>query len=94
MTDKSEAGRRQLAKIADYKSCFGTESGRRVLWDLMKQHSVLDSTFDPANINEMILREGGRNVVLQILHKLNVDVKRLEEFIRKGHIDGNAIKPK
>lgn len=74
---------KQVDRVLDYKQVFGTEHGKRVLYDLVKTHNVLNSTFDkdPATF---AFKEGERNVVLRILTLLNVDTVQLQNIIEKG----------
>lgn len=82
--DDKKAAKVILARAIDYKNCFGSEAGKRVLLDLMKNHHVKSSTFHPTNVNETVFMEGERNVVLRILNKLDIDIQKLENFITKG----------
>lgn len=66
--------------VLSYRRVFGSEEGKVVLNDLIKSFHILGPTFskDPY---EMAFREGGRNVVLKILHTLNVDPNKIQEMI-------------
>lgn len=75
--------KKKLDQVASYQSIFSTEDGKKVLYDLMKVHNVMGSTFSN-NSNEMILKEGERNVVLRIMHILKIDPSKLIEEIEKG----------
>lgn len=68
--------------VMHYKKTFGTESGKAVLHDLMKNCHVLGSAFskDP---HEAAFKEGSRNVVLKIMHMLDVDPNKLDEVIKE-----------
>ncbi len=59
---KMEAERLQMA----YINLFDTDNGRVVLDDLMKAHCMFSPTFE-GDVNQALLKEGGRNVVLRIL---------------------------
>lgn len=69
-----------VARLYDYQQTFNTESGRRVLRHLMKMHGMMQTSFveDPY---ATAFNEGGRNVVIQIFHKLRKNPKELEEEI-------------
>jgi hypothetical protein len=75
--------KKKLDQVACYQATFSSEDGKKVLYDLMKVHNVMGSTFSP-NSNEMILKEGERNVVLRIMHLLKIDPQKLIEEIEKG----------
>lgn len=49
-----------------YKHVFATPEGKIVLKDLMSAHCMYSPTFTDTTEN-MLLREGGRNVLLRIL---------------------------
>lgn len=94
MTEKErEQAKVALARAVDYKSCFGTEAGKRVLLDLIRNHHMKSSTFDPANLYQTVFSEGERNVVLRIMAKLNIDAQKLEQIITKGKISDASRQP-
>ena len=66
-----------LTKIA-YKRVFGSGDGKLVLLDLMNSAGLLHTTYDPQNpnpVNNMLVAEGRREIVLRILTELNVDLE-------------------
>ena len=71
---------KQLQK--DYLSTFGTESGRRVLLDLIEQTGIFKTSVEPGKQTEnTFFREGQRDIGLMILDKLQVkDMDKLQEF--------------
>lgn len=73
---------RAVARAVDYKNVFGSGQGKRVLLDLMKEHSMLSPTIrvkiDPI---ELAFNEGARNVCLRILKLMKVDVAQLEKLM-------------
>lgn len=73
--------KKSLAKISAYKRVFSGLDGELVLKDLMATHSVMTSTFVSKDVNEMLIKEGERNVVLRILKLLNIDEAQLKERI-------------
>lgn len=75
--------KRQVDRVVDYREVFGSDTGKRVLYDLIKQHNVLQSTFDP-NPNLHAFKEGERNTVLRILTLLKIDPIQLDQLIDKG----------
>jgi hypothetical protein len=75
--------KRQVDRVVDYQAVFNTESGKRVLYDLLKQHNVLQSTFDK-DPNVHAFKEGERNTVLRILTILKMDAVQLDQLIEKG----------
>lgn len=75
--------KKKLDQVSFYQSFFNSEDGKKVLYDLMKVHHVVGSTFSKDS-HEMALKEGERNVVLRILSILQVDPQKLLEDINKG----------
>jgi hypothetical protein len=75
-------------KISDtviaYRTIFDSDSGIRVLHDLIKTCHVLQPTMDP-NPYEMAYKEGERSVVLRILKTLETDPARILELIKQGN---------
>lgn len=69
--------------LAAYQVVFKSEDGQKVLYDLMRNHHCLGSTFSSDKM-EMALKEGERNVVLRILHFLNTDPQKFLQEIEKG----------
>ena len=76
------AAQKIYAKSIDYKRTFGTDSGKRVLQDLMNRGHMLEPSYTVNDAHETAFREGERNLVLSILSELKYDLSRL-----KAHID-------
>ena len=75
---------KKLDITSDYKTVFSSEEGKRVLWDIIRNNYVLDSTFCVTNEHETILREGHRNAVLRIMSILQTDERKLLAQIEEG----------
>ncbi len=80
---KDPQPQRFVAKVGDYKATFESAHGKRVLWDMMKAHYFMSSTFEKDS-NLSILREGERNAVMRIMHFLKYTPKQIEEIIKEG----------
>lgn len=71
------------ARLTDlYRHAFSGPLGEEVLLDLMKNHGMMDSTFEEA-ATKAAFKEGERFVVLRILKMINTDPKKLMERIEK-----------
>ena len=57
--------------IKDYKICFGSDEGKRVLDDLAKRCHEFVTTHDKANSHESAFLEGNRSVFLFIKNMVN-----------------------
>lgn len=70
----------------DYQATFGTETGRRVLWDLLARCHVFQSSYRPkSQADETIFREGERNVGLQIMAMMQIeDMDKLQEYAEEA----------
>lgn len=75
--------RKGYAKIVDYQAVFSTAQGRAVLHDLMSAHNMLVPTY-AKDVNDMLINEGERRVVLRILTFLNTDPRTLLERIEEN----------
>ncbi len=85
MSKISSMQKKQARLIDAYKTVFNSPSGELVLTDLMKNHSVINSTFPrSSDPNEMIFREGERNVILRIFKTLKLDVNKIKERIESN----------
>lgn len=84
---KDDAKTRIKQKIADYRNCFGTESGEKVLDDLRKfcrKDSITHVQNDPYGRNSAFY-EGQRNVILYIEACMNQEqIKKLEEMEKQN----------
>lgn len=79
---------RKTAKAIDYKRVFGTEQGKRVLFDMMKAGHMLDSTMSRgATSHDLAFREGERNFVLRVMTILKTDPEKLKQQIEEGEQD-------
>lgn len=71
----------------DYGIVFGSEHGKRVLADLMRQCHVLEPTFTQ-DARETAFREGERNVALKILTALNYRPEDFEQLAKEDVENG------
>lgn len=69
---------KSLARLAAYRDVFESPQGKIVLNDMFSNHAILSSTFN-GDVNQMLLKEGERNVVLRILKILKTDVEKFKE---------------
>ena len=78
------------AKLQDFKRFFTTESGKRVLYDLVSNHFMMQPTMgakpDPL---EMAYNEGQRQVVLRIMTILKAKPVDITALIEEAH--SNAV---
>lgn len=79
---KNKVARKSLKKIEAYMALFSSANGTLVLEDLMATHHMLGCTYS-GDVNQMLIREGERNVVLRILSILKQDPKQLLERIEQ-----------
>ena len=69
----------------DYRITFGTETGRRVLGDLIGRCHLFEPSYSPQDPGETEFREGERNVLLYILSRVQLPEKEIiEEVIENG----------
>lgn len=75
--------RKPIDNIIAYQAFFSSQDGEKVLFDLMKNHHMMGSTFckDPY---DSAFKEGERAVVLRILSLLKMDVEILAKRIEAG----------
>jgi hypothetical protein len=75
-----------VQRILDYKQVFGTEAGKRVLWDMMGAAHMLHSSRIPGDNSgmETVFREGERNSVLRVLSIIDMDPEKLRHMIKEG----------
>jgi hypothetical protein len=69
---KPKSSNIELAKA--YQDVLATESGKKVLTDLLKFSKIYDSTFVPSDSHTTAFYEGMRRVGLRIASLINVDV--------------------
>jgi hypothetical protein len=60
----------------DYRICFSSEQGGRVLKDLEKVLHLFEPTYHPADSHETAFREGERNALLYILSMAKLPEER------------------
>lgn len=78
----ASAEEKSIGRVQLYQKVFDSPEGIQVLNDMISVHKVLSSTFDK-DAMQMSFNEGERNVVLRILHILNLDVAKLRERVRQ-----------
>ena len=77
--------KKQKIMLSYYREVFNSENGKKVLHDMMKTFSVMDSTFDP-DPHIHAFNEGARSVVVRLLKTINTDPEALEKAI-KGKLE-------
>ena len=60
-----------LKLIKDYKICFGTDEGKRVIADLSKRCHEFVTTHDKQSATESAFLEGQRSVLIFIKNMIN-----------------------
>ncbi len=66
--------------MSAYQNIFKSPQGELVLKDLMYSHSILSNTYS-GDVNQMLIREGERNVILRLLSILKIDINAIYERI-------------
>lgn len=80
--NEKQMAKKQLATITYYKNTFSTKQGQRVLYDMIQNGHVLNSTMTQGSSpTDVCVKEGERNAVLRILTTLKMDTKKFYEFI-------------
>lgn len=69
---------RTISRVKSYQDLFNSPVGRQVMNDLIANHSLLSSTFN-GDVNQMLIKEGERNVILRILKIMKTDVAQFKE---------------
>ncbi len=80
--EQVKIAKKQAATIADYRRVFGTDQGKRVLWDILKNAHIMSPCYS-GRAEEAVFRDGERNVGLRIMATLKYDVRQLLEMIDK-----------
>lgn len=78
----SKKHQKQVDRVLAYQQTFNSESGKKVLLDLIKQHHVISSSFDK-DPYVMALKEGEKNTVLRILSILQVDASNMLDKLKE-----------
>lgn len=89
---QKESAKRIFATVQAYRRTFLTTiEGKQVLWDLMKHFHMMQPSMPKGKPDPLMMafNEGGRNAVLYILAKLNLDVTKLHDLIREANEDAN-----
>ncbi len=66
--------------MSAYQNIFKSPQGENVLKDLMSTHGILSNIYS-GDVNQMLIREGERNVILRILSILKIDINSIYERI-------------
>jgi hypothetical protein len=72
--------------VADYKLLFESETGQRVLYDILKNCHFMTTSYQ-GDINDCIFREGERNAANYILVMLKQDPVALRQMIDKMEME-------
>lgn len=69
-----------LQNVKNYKKVFGSETGKKVLWDLLKACGFMSDGFDE-NPNVTSYNSGARSMVLRILKIVEMNESELGAII-------------
>jgi hypothetical protein len=72
-----------VARVADYQATFKTESGQKVMHDLMRRFGMLSTTFVAGDAYASAFNEGQRAVMVDICGKVRMDLKRVEKELKQ-----------
>jgi hypothetical protein len=81
---QKKARNRSLVSVKLYQKKFDNPEGKKILWDLMKHSGFMDSPKGDINANDVIFREGQKDIVRYILQKIKTDYKQLEKLVNGG----------
>lgn len=82
-----------IERVTSYKEIFESEKGKVVLADLLQFCWMFRQTFN-GDVNEMLINEGKRNVLLYILSQTNIDLPQLLKMMednRKERMNGDGL---
>jgi len=72
-----------VSNLSYLKEVFETEKGKNLLYDMCKKFHYFDSSYQ-GNVNDMLFREGERNVINYIMLQLKQNpAKILDEFRKR-----------
>lgn len=74
--------KQHLQLVQDYQDTFLSESGKRVLDDIMQRFFLFSPTMSEHHA-DMAFKEGQRNVVLFVLSKTKIDPVEFREKIKE-----------
>lgn len=73
-----------------YKEVFASEAGQIVLADLVKRYRVLRPfPMNKRNAGDLEFCEGQRQVVIDLLTKMNYDLNKLNELLDMNQVEVN-----
>ena len=84
MKKKKSVREAKIARLQDYKSAFESESGKRVLWELMKECRFLEISTTAQDPYTTCFNDGKRSLILHIINRLKYDPKIIMNFIEEG----------
>lgn len=81
---------RRKKKIQAFKDILNSEAGSIFLEELMKLGYMNQTTFTAGDVNTMLVKEGKRLLVLEILRILNMSDKEAKEIVNKFKPNGEV----
>jgi hypothetical protein len=83
--EKLEEYRSELERVQDYLTVFGSQVGKKVLWDIAKQcHHTGTTMPHPFDSHILAFKEGERNVLLRLLAILESNPERIKELSKEA----------
>jgi len=83
---KRRQDQREVDLVRAYQSFFESADGKSILYDLMDKGFFMKPTFEE-KVHGSERNEGKRELVLYIVHKMNLDIKQIMELIKGGESD-------
>jgi hypothetical protein len=87
MPTKKEIDLEKQELLRDYRECFTTPAGRKVIADLVRRCGIMTNTFDPINESMNTYHSGRKSICFEILELLDyATIEGYYEF-RKQQIE-------
>ena len=72
-----------VQKVRDYQTVFGSDKGKRILWDLMRTCGFASDGFDK-DPYQMAYNSGAKSMITRILNVLEMEESSLNEMIKEN----------
>ncbi len=83
-SEKKTPAEKMVARVRDYHQVFGSQAGKRILYDMMREHKMLSTSFSPGDPQVTAFNEGGRNVIVRLLGILKTSPEQLRQHIEES----------
>ena len=85
--EKRDVAAEERQRRIDYRAVFGSDTGQRVLADIMQRCGVMQTSFRPGLPDETAYNQGRQRAALEIVQTINMDPNAALKMAQSGETE-------